>query len=340
MTIATPEANYLAIRKRIERQKLIEKGIYVLLAITAISSIGITIGIMWVLIGDTISFFAELPKQFIILAENAMEAGKPEVAEMYRNMNPFVEFLTGTEWTPTFAESRYGILPLLVNTVMIAFVGVLVAIPFGTSIALYLSEFANSKLRETLKPLLELIAGVPSVVFGYFALNLVSPLVGKIADLFNYDLPKQNMLVAGLVIGVAIIPLVSSISEDAMRSVPVQMREGSYAMGATRMQTSFKVVIPAAFSGIIAAYILGISRAVGETMIVAIAAGGVANLTLNPLEAGVNISSFIVQITKGDLSQGTVEFYSLFAVGLTLALLTFSLNVIGFFLISKFRERY
>ena len=327
-------------RSRIARQKMIEKGIYVLLLLAAVSSIAITVGIMQILIVDTYEFFKDLPQKFAEQAQEFAEQGNEELANLFKNLNPFLEFFTGAEWTPLFSPARFGILPLLSGTLVTSTVGLCLAIPFGTSISLYLSEFANAKLRETLKPILELIAGVPSVVFGYFALGFVNPIVQDIAEVFGYQLAGANMLGAGIVIGISIIPLISSVSEDAMRAVPVQMREGSYAMGATRMQTAFKVVIPAAFSGIIASYILGISRAVGETMISAIAAGLQPNFTWNPLEPAATVSAFIVQVTLGDLEVGSIQYLSVFAAGMMLAVTTLTLNVIGFFLIRKFRERY
>jgi len=338
MTVSVPSGG--VDRPRIARQKVIEGGIYVLLLLAAVSSIAITIGIMQVLIVDTYEFFRDLPQKFAEQAQEFAEQGDEERAKFFKDLNPFVEFFTGTEWTPLFSPARFGILPLLSGTIVTSAVGLCLAIPFGTAIAIYLSEFANPRLRETLKPILELIAGVPSVVFGYFALGFVNPLLQNICEVFGYQLPGANMLGAGLVIGISIIPLISSVSEDAIRAVPVQMREGSYAMGATRMQTAFKVVIPAAFSGIIAAYILGISRALGETMISAIAAGLQPNFTWNPLEPAATVSAFIVQVALGDLEVGSIQYLSVFAAGMMLAVTTLTLNVIGFFLIRKFRERY
>ncbi len=325
---------------RLARQKVTERIIYVLLLVAALSSIAITIGIMQVLVVDTYEFFRDLPKKFAEQAVEFAEQGNEELANLFRNLDPFVEFFAGTEWTPLFSPARFGILPLLAGTLVTSTVGLCLAVPFGTAIALYLSEFANARLREALKPILELIAGVPSVVFGYFALGFVNPIVQDVGEVFGYQVAGSNMLGAGLVIGISIIPLISSVSEDAMRAVPVQMREGSYAMGATRMQTAFKVVIPAAFSGIIAAYILGISRAVGETMISALAAGLQPNYTLNPLEPAATVSAFIVQVALGDLEVGSIQYLSVFAAGMMLAVTTLTLNVIGFFLIRKYRERY
>lgn len=246
------------------------------------------------------------------------------------------DFLTDTMWTPLFADARYGILPLVSGTLTVTGVAVLVAIPVGTIVAIYLSEFAPHRLRETVKPILELLGAVPTVVYGYFALLMVTPLLQKIWP----DLPGFNMLGAGLVIGLMIVPYVASVSEDAMRAVPKYMREGSYAMGATRMQTALRVVVPGAFSGLAAAYILGISRAVGETMVVAIAAGMMANLTFNPTEPAATITAYIVQVSLGDLPHDSIGYQSIFAAGLVLMLMTLVLNVIGFFLTRRFREAY
>jgi phosphate transport system permease protein len=215
-------------------------------------------------------------------------------------------------------------------------VALVVAVPLGTIIAIYLSEFAPAKVRETVKPILELIGAVPTVVFGYFALTMVTPLLQK----FMPDLPGFNMLSAGLVIGLMIIPYISSVSEDAMRSVPRYMREGSYAMGATRLQTALRVVVPGAFSGLAAAYILAISRAVGETMVVAIAAGMQPNLTFDPREPAATITAYIVQVSLGDLPHGSIGYQSIFAAGLVLMIITLVFNVIGFALTRRFREAY
>jgi phosphate transport system permease protein len=246
------------------------------------------------------------------------------------------EFLTDTMWTPLFADARYGILPLVSGTLTVTFVALLVAIPFGTIIAIYLSEFANNRTRETVKPILELLGAVPTVVYGYFALLMVTPVLQMLIP----DLPGFNMLSAGLVIGLMIVPYVASVSEDAMRAVPRYMREGSYAMGATQLQTALRVVVPGAFSGIAAAYILGISRAIGETMVVAIAAGMQPTLTFDPTEPAATITAYIVQVSLGDLPHDSIGYQSIFAAGLVLMLMTLVFNVIGFFLTRKFREAY
>lgn len=246
------------------------------------------------------------------------------------------EFLTDTMWTPLFADARYGILPLVSGTLTTTIVALFVAVPVGTIIAIYLSEFASHRLRETVKPILELLGAVPTVVYGYFALLMVTPLLQKIFP----ELPGFNMLSAGLVIGLMIVPYVASVSEDAMRAVPRYMREGSYAMGATRLQTALRVVVPGAFSGLAAAFILGISRAVGETMVVAIAAGMQPNFTFDPREQAATITAYIVQVSLGDLPHGSIGYQSIFAAGLVLMLITLFFNVIGFSLTRKFREAY
>lgn len=246
------------------------------------------------------------------------------------------EFFTDTMWTPLFADAHYGIMPLVAGTLTTTMVALLVAVPLGTTIAIYLSEFAPHHVRETVKPILELLGAVPTVVYGYFALTMVTPVL----QLLMPELPGFNMLSAGLVIGLMIVPYISSVSEDAMRAVPRYMREGSYAMGATRLQTALRVVVPGAFSGLAAAFILGISRAVGETMVVAIAAGMQPNLTFDPREPAATITAYIVQVSLGDLPHGSIGYQSIFAAGLVLLLITLIFNVVGFFLTRRFREAY
>ncbi|MDO9310703.1 MAG: phosphate ABC transporter permease subunit PstC [Nitrosomonas sp.] len=246
------------------------------------------------------------------------------------------DFLTDTQWTPLFDDAHYGILPLVSGTVVSSLIALLVALPLGTIIAIYLSEFAPFSVREVAKPFLELLGGVPTVVYGYFALLFVTPLLQVIFP----ELPGFNLLSAGLVMGIMIIPYVSSMTEDAMRAVPMNLREGSYAMGATRFQTAIRVVMPAAFSGIAAAYILGISRAVGETMVVAIAAGMQPNLTWNPMEPAATITAYIVQVSLGDLPHGSIGYQTIFAAGLTLLLITLVFNIIGHVLRKRYREIY
>ncbi len=288
---------------------LSEKTIELLLLAAALVSIVATVGIVWVLVKESLPFFEHVSVR---------------------------EFLTGRVWTPLFSEPSYGVLPLLCGTLVTTFVALGLAIPVGTVAAIFLSEYAPVRLREGVKPVLELLSAVPTVVYGYFALLFVTPALQRVFP----DLPSFNMLGAGLVMGVMIIPYVSSLSEDAMRAVPMDLREGSFAMGATRLQTSFKVVVPSAFSGITVAYILAISRAVGETMVVAIAAGMQPSFTLDPREPAATITAFIVQVSLGDLPHGTVGYQSIFVVGLTLMCVTFLFNVIGHWLRKRFRETY
>jgi phosphate transport system permease protein len=249
---------------------------------------------------------------------------------------PLKDFLFDTQWTPLFDDAHYGIMVLLSGTITSSTVALLVALPLGTIIAIYLSEFAHPRVREVAKPFLELLGGVPTIVYGYFALVFLTPLL----QLIYPELPGFNLLSAGLIMGIMIIPYVASLSEDAMRSVPMSLREGSYAMGATRLQTALRVVVPASVSGITSAYILGVSRAVGETMILAVAAGMQPNLTFNPADAGATITSYIVQVALGDLPHGSIGYQTIFAAGLTLMLLTLTFNVLGYWLRKRFREVY
>jgi len=247
------------------------------------------------------------------------------------------DFITGTVWTPLFANPQYGILPLVSGTLTITAIALLVAIPMGTVIAIYLSEFAPHKVREVIKPTLEMIQAVPTIVFGYFALLFVTPML-QATILPN--LPGFNMLVPGIVIGVAIIPTIASLAEDAMRAVPMAMREGAYATGGNKMQVSLSVVMPAAISGVVAAYVLAAARAIGETMVVAIAAGQNANFTFNPMEAAATLTAYIAQVSMGDLEHGSVGYRSIFAAGLVLLLLTLVLNVAGHLLRQRYRHAY
>jgi phosphate transport system permease protein len=258
-----------------------------------------------------------------------------ETFEFLREVS-IVEFVTGTEWTPLFANQRFGVLPLVAGTMLVSAIAMLVALPMGLLAAIYLSEYAPSGVRRIVKPVLEILAGVPTVVYGYFALTFVTPLLQR----FLPTLSGFNALSPGLVMGLMILPLVSSLSEDAMRAVPRGLREGSFALGATRMQTALKVVVPAAFSGITAAFILAVSRAIGETMIVAIAAGQQPRLTGNPFVPIETMTAYIVQVSLGDTPQGTIEYRTIFAVGMLLFLMTFGLNLISTWLREKFREEY
>lgn len=258
-----------------------------------------------------------------------------ETYEFLREV-PILEFLTGTEWTPLFATQRFGVLPLVAGTMLVSAIAMVVALPMGLVAAVYLSEYAPNTVRRIVKPVLEILAGVPTVVYGYFALTFVTPLL----QAFIPELAGFNALSPGLVMGLMILPLVSSLSEDAMQAVPRGLREGSYALGATRMQTALKVVVPAAFSGITAAFILAMSRAIGETMIVAIAAGQQPRLTANPFVPVETMTAYIVQVSLGDTPQGTIEYRTIFAVGMLLFLMTFGLNLVSTWLRERFREEY
>jgi phosphate transport system permease protein len=247
------------------------------------------------------------------------------------------DFISGTVWTPLFENPQYGILPLVSGTLTITAIALAVAVPMGTVIAIYLSEFAPHAVREVVKPALELIQAVPTIVFGYFALLFVTPMLQ--ATILP-DLPGFNMLVPGIVIGVATIPTIASLSEDAMRAVPMAMREGAYALGGNKMQVALSVVMPAAVSGVVAAYVLAAARAIGETMIVAIAAGQNANFSFNPMEAAATLTAYIAQVSMGDLEHGSVGYRSIFAAGLVLLLMTLVLNVAGHFLRRRYRKAY
>ena len=258
-----------------------------------------------------------------------------ETFEFLREV-PLLEFLTGTEWTPLFANRRFGVLPLVAGTLLVSAIAMAVALPMGLLAAIYLSEYAPDGVRRVVKPVLEVLAGVPTVVYGYFALMFVTPLLQGIFP----QMAGFNALSPGIVMGIMILPLVSSLAEDAMRAVPRGLREGAYALGATRMQTALQIVVPAAFSGITAAFILAVSRAVGETMIVAIAAGQQPRLTASPFVPLETMTAYIVQVSLGDTPQGTLEYRTIFAVGMLLFLMTFGLNLVSTWLRERFREEY
>ena len=286
-----------------------EKTIESLLLFAALTSVAITIGIVGVLVYESIGLFRHIS---------------------------LWEFLTDRQWTPLFSEPHYGILPLVSGTLVTTAVALAVAVPMGSLIAIYLSEYATRGTREVVKPVLELLSAVPTVVYGYFALLFVTPALQKLWP----ELPGFNMLSAGLVIGIMIVPYVSSVSEDAMRAVPVHLREGAFALGATRMQTALRVVFPSALSGITAAYVLGVSRAIGETMVVAIAAGMQPTLTWNPLEPAATMTAYIVQVSLGDLPHGSIGYQTIFATGLTLLLMTLVFNIAGHVLKKRYRQVY
>ncbi|EML7988758.1 phosphate ABC transporter permease subunit PstC [Stenotrophomonas maltophilia] len=293
----------------LRRRHAIDTRIRLVLFVAAALSVLVTFGILYVLLSESLKFFTQVS---------------------------VVDFLTDTQWTPVFEEKHFGIMTLLSGTLMTTAIALVVAVPAGTILALYLSEFAKPRLREVVKPFLELIAGVPTVAFGYFALLFLTPIFQS----FIPGLAPFNLLVSGVVIGIMILPYIVSMSEDAMRAVPDSLREGAYALGFTRLQTGLKVVTPAALSGVTAAYLLGMSRAVGETMVVAIAAGQQARIATNPLEGAATITSYIVQLSMGDLPHESIAYQTIFAAGLTLFALTFSFNLFAFWLRKRYREAY
>jgi phosphate transport system permease protein len=290
-------------RRRVEFA--IERG---LLASAALSVL-VTAGIIAVLAVETLAFLREVP---------------------------ILDFLTGTEWTPLFSEQRFGVLPLVAGTALVSAIAMAVALPAGLLSAIYLSEFAPGRVRRIVKPLLEILAGIPSVVYGYFALLFVTPLLQR----FLPGLSGFNALGPGIVMGIMILPLVSSLSEDALHAVPTGLREGALAVGSTRLQTTLRVVVPAAFSGISASFILAVSRAIGETMVVAIAAGQQPRFTANPLVPIETMTAYIVQVSLGDTPAGTLEYRTIFAVGMLLFLMTFGLNLASNWLRRRYREEY
>jgi phosphate transport system permease protein len=293
--------------RRLERLR--EGGIQALLLACGVVSIFTTIGIVAVLIVETVAFFQEVS---------------------------IVDFLTDTQWTPLFAEKHFGILPLLNATLLTSLLAMVVALPLGLGSAVYLNEYARPRVRAVLKPTLEVLAGIPTVVYGYFALLFVTPILRLIVP----ETQIFNALSASIVMGIMILPMVSSLSEDAMNAVPVSLREASQALGATRFETSMRVVIPAALSGIAASFILAISRAIGETMIVTIAAGQMPRLSWNPLEAMETMTAYIVQVSLGDTPAGTLAYKTIFAVGMALFVITLVLNFLSQWFVRRFREVY
>jgi phosphate transport system permease protein len=297
------------IRLRAEGRRWGETAVKVVLALCALVSVATTIGIILALLEPSIEFFREVS---------------------------IVDFLSGDRWAPLFTPASFGVQPLLVGTLVVTFWACFVALPLGLGVAIYLSEYARPRVRRTLKPALEVLAGIPTVVFGFFALTFFTPLLQDI----GVDVGTFNVLAAGLVMGVMLIPTVASISEDAMSAVPQDLRDGAYGLGASRLQVSTRIVVPAAVSGIIASYVLAISRAIGETMIVLIAAAGIAQITVDPREPAQTMTAFIGATGLGDVPTGSIEYKTIFAVGLTLFVITFVMNMISIRLVRKFREVY
>ena len=307
--MATTELSPAVPQLKAVRRRWGEDVIKGLLALCALVSVATTVGIVIALFIPAIEFFREVS---------------------------LWGYLTGTEWTALFSEPSFGVLPLVAGTVLVTLVAVLVCAPLGLGAAIYLSEYANGRARSILKPTLEVLAGIPTVVFGYFALTFVTPLLQDV----GFKVGPFSALSAAIVMGIMLIPTVASVSEDAMSAVPRDLRQGAYALGSTRMQVSTRIVVPAAISGIIASFVLAISRAVGETMIVLIAAGGQPNLTLNPTEAVQTMTAFIAATAQGDVATGTTAYKTIFAVGATLFVMTLVMNMISIRLVRRYREIY
>lgn len=292
-----------------EKTYLFEGAIHLFLICCAVVSVITTVGIVLVLLSQSIPFFREVP---------------------------IFDFLTGTKWAPLFQPQSFGILPLFCGTFIVAGGSALIAIPLGLGTAIYLSEYASPLTRDVVKPLLEILAGIPSVVFGYVAVVFVSPIIRRLfpsADLFN-------ALNACVVVGIMILPMIVSLSEDVLRSVPRSLREGAYALGATKLDVTVRVVVPAALSGIMASFILAITRAVGETMAVTLAAGADAKMTLNPLTSVQTMTAYIVEVSQGDIPAGSIEHRTIFAVGLALFVTTLLLNIVAQWILGHMREKY
>ncbi len=288
-----------------KKEKIIEGILFACAAICVLT----TLGIITVLLIQSIQFFSEVPVK---------------------------DFLTDTQWTPLFADKHFGILPLLSGTFLTTIIAISIALPIGLSIAIYLSEYATKKFRATVKPMMEILAAVPTVVYGYFALTVVTPFLQIIFP----SLSGFNAISPGIVMGLMIVPIISSLSEDALYAVPKSLREGAYALGSTKLQTAFRVLIPAASSGIIVSVILAVSRAIGETMIVAIAAGQQPRLTLDPRVPIETVTTYIVQVSMGDVPHGSLEYQTIFSAGLSLFIITLILNNISFLIKKKYREQY
>ena len=291
------------------KKNISERAIALVLLLSTMLSILVTAGIIFVLLFEALKFFGEIS---------------------------FWEFISGTRWTPLFSSKHFGVLALVAGTTLTAVLAMVVALPLGLLSAIYLSEYAPDKVRKPVKPILEVLAGIPTVVYGYFALLFVTPILRQISG----DISVFNALSASIVMGIMILPMVSSLSEDAMRSVPRSLREGAYALGSTRLEVSTLVVVPAALSGIVSAFILAVSRAIGETMIVTIAAGQNPNFTLNPFVPIETMTAYIVQVSMGDTPAGSIEFETIFAVALLLFAITLAMNLLSQYVVSRFREEY
>ena len=291
------------------RVKIEGKVVGFLVGCAAFITILVTISIVWNLTQQSLGFFSEIS---------------------------IIEFFSSTRWSPILIPREFGIAPLVAGTFLVMIISSFVAVPIGLAVAIFLAEYAPNNIRKILRPMLEVLAGIPTVVYGYFALTFVTPLLKLVFD----DMIIFNALSAGLVMGIMIIPFVSSLTEDALISVPNSLRQASYALGATKFETSVKVVVPAALSGIVAAFILGLSRAIGETMLVTIAAGATPNLTFNPIESIQTMTAYIVQLALGEAAHGSVEYQSIYAVGILLFIITFAMNTLGHWVVRRWRNVY
>lgn len=292
-------------RNRISSDSIMPKVLFALAAISILT----TIGIVFVLLEESLRFFSKVP---------------------------FLEFITGTKWTPLFADPQYGVLPLVTGTLVVTVIASLVALPLGLGSAIYLSEYAPNRVRAVLKPVLEILAGIPTIVYGFFALTFVTPIIQAI-------LPQTkvfNALSAGIVVGIMIIPMISSLSEDAMSAVPDRLRNAAYALGATKLEVALQVVVPAAFSGIVASFVLGLSRAIGETMIVTLAAGALPSMSINPLQSVQTLTAYIVSVASGDTTFGSAQYLTMYSVGFVLFVMTLLMNLLARYISKKFREEY
>lgn len=297
--------NFMKEKRSLSSDVLIPK----ILAFFAMISVLTTVGIVFILVFESLGFFKEIPIK---------------------------DFLTGTVWTPLFSDPKFGVLPLITGTLLVTVIASIVAIPIGLGSAIYLSEYAQPKVRNVLKPILEILAGIPTIVYGFFALTFVTPIL-------KFFIPQTeifNALSAGIVVGIMIIPIISSMSEDAMIAVPNALRNGAYALGSTKLEVSVKIVVPAALSGIVASFVLGLSRAIGETMIVTLAAGNLAQLSFNPLQSIQTLTAYIVSVSSGDTRYGSIEYLTIYAVGITLFVMTLVMNILAGYISRKFREEY
>ena len=304
---AAPRTPVLGVARRRRGEDAIRVGLFC----AALLSILTTLGIVFSLLRETVSFFGEVG---------------------------VLDFLTGTEWAPLFSDPSFGVLPLVTGTLLVTGIALIVAIPLGMGVAIYLAEYARPTVRKVVKPIIELLAGVPTIVFGYFALTFFTPVI--LNDLLGMDVPTFNALSAGIIMGFMVLPTVASISEDAMSAVPRALREGAFGLGANKLQVSLLVVFPAALSGIVASIVLGVSRAIGETMIVLVAAGQQPNLTADPRESVETITTFIAATAKGDIATGSTAYKTIFAVGMVLFLMTLFMNTIAIRFVRRYRQVY